>query len=103
MNKAKNLRSLEINHNNFVQTISKTLNTICRKLPDHIRYLEIDIANVNHGKQILELAEHASSITFRPYKGSYLNCEIIESISKMGNYAQYKLQPDTYVGRTCRS
>lgn len=94
VNQAKKIRSIEINCNYLVKTMSETIYAVCLKLPNYIRRLEIDIADADDGKLILEQAEHLSSITFRPYKGSYSNREIIESISKMGNHAKYKLQPD---------
>ncbi|CAF1267157.1 unnamed protein product [Rotaria sp. Silwood1] len=94
LNRATNLRSIEINCSGLVKTMSKILNAICLKLPDHIRHLKTDIENVNDGKEILQCAEHLSIITFRPRKRSCFNDEIIQLISKMHRDVQYKLQPD---------
>ncbi|CAF3396535.1 unnamed protein product [Rotaria socialis] len=59
-----NLRSFQINCNNFQTMLSMSLNDICLKLPHHIKHLATDIINMNDAKMILERAEHLSNVTF---------------------------------------
>ncbi|CAF2902963.1 unnamed protein product, partial [Rotaria sp. Silwood2] len=59
-----NLRSFQMNCNNFERMASISLNGICLKLPSFIKHLSTDIMHMSDAKMILERVEHLSSVTF---------------------------------------
>lgn len=65
--RAYNLRSIRINSCSFMRTQKIILNEICLKLPRHIKHLDIDIMGIIETRNILDHANHLTSIILRMY------------------------------------
>ncbi|CAF4278999.1 unnamed protein product, partial [Rotaria sp. Silwood2] len=83
LKRAWSLCSIQINCNGSKTIEFFTLNSICLKLPDHIRRLDTDITDVSDAIMIFEQAEHLSYVRF--YTGDTRNTadEINRWLSQM--------------------
>jgi hypothetical protein len=83
MKQACNVRSLEIFNRWHGISSFMNIEKFCSMMPAHIRHLDIDIANINDMKVILERLEQLSSVKFKfSFEKSIFIKEIIEWLSQ---------------------
>jgi hypothetical protein len=83
MKQAYNVRSLEIFNRWHGINYFMDIEQFCSMMPDHIKHLDIDIANINDMKVIIERLEQLTSVKFKfSFEKSIFIKEIIEWLSQ---------------------